>query len=223
MKKLFFILIVLLFASNCLFAIKYDLETLYKNSVPSVVSILSNKASIGTGFFINKSKILTAYHVVEDLILLKKKIMIELYQKKIIKGRAITIFKKHDIALIEIEKQEDISPLKIKFQKEFNIGTQVILIGQGGYLRENLLGNWSFSTGYISQYDRELIIDLYSPPFTDLIQLDIKGVPGLSGSPIINTSGEVIGILQFGIPGSYSWGTTLYVIKDYIKRFIEYK
>ncbi len=157
----------------------------------------------GSGFIVDSSGlVLTNKHVIQDK---------DAYYKAVIGSD------KHDIEIIGIDPLSDIAILKIKnppenllalklgTSKNIKLGTAVIAIG-------NALGEFqnSVSTGIVSGLSRFLsaITDMegHQQRLRGLIQTDAAINPGNSGGPLINLSGEVIGINSAIVFGAQNIG-----------------
>lgn len=187
-KKIFTIFIIL-FAfvqvSICQ-ARFYDEEELininvYEKITPSIVTIdaqLSDGISSGTGCIITSNGvILTSSHVIED----SKDIDITTNSGKVYKATVLSILgKNNDLALLKINAKETLSVIKLGDSEDIKVGQKVLAIG-------NPFGfSGTLTQGIVSRID-------YSK---NKIQTDAAINPGNSGGPILNSSGEVIGISQ---------------------------
>jgi serine protease Do len=158
---------------------------------PSVVGIIGNTTAeegsseglaLGTGIVIKSGgEILTNAHVVEDM----TRIAVVLSDGSGYDARIKYIDKATDLAVIKIDK---IGLLPAKFGKasDIIIGKTAIAIGTPlSFQNRN-----SASVGVISGLNRS-IDGFYE---YKLIQTDVAINPGNSGGPLVNLSGEVIGI-----------------------------
>ena len=168
----------------------------YAANVDSVVSInVSSKstnyfgqtvenAASGSGFIITQDGyIVTNYHVVEGASSTKVTLYNgETYDAKIIGGD-----EEYDIAVIKIDVT-DLTPVVLGDSSKLAIGETVAAIG-------NPLGELTFSMsqGIVSCTDRAINVD--GTPF-NMIQVDCSINPGNSGGPLVNTYGEVVGIVS---------------------------
>lgn len=158
---------------------------------PSVVGIIGNtkadKSSVeglalGTGIVIKSGgEILTNAHVVEDM----TRIAVVLSDGSGYDARIKYIDKSTDLAVIKIDKI-GLVPARFGKASDIIIGKTVIAIGTPlSFQNRN-----SASVGVISGLNRS-IDGFYQ---YKLIQTDVAINPGNSGGPLVNTSGEVIGV-----------------------------
>lgn len=141
--------------------------------------------SLGSGFIIsNDGYIVTNNHVVEK----SDKISVNLqgedgkansYDAKIIGTDPDT-----DLALIKIEPKADLTALAFGDSDKLEVGEWVIAIGNPFGL------DHSVTAGIISAKGR----NIQAGPFDSFLQTDASINPGNSGGPLLNQSGEVIGI-----------------------------
>lgn len=139
----------------------------------------------GSGFMIDtKGHIVTNYHVIENF----KKLEVTLYDKSKLDAKVVGVDPVNDIAVLKIDcPREKCRPLKLGTSKGLKVGQKVLAIGNPFGLERTL------TTGIISSLGRALqtreghIMD-------DLIQTDAAINPGNSGGPLLNSSGEVIGV-----------------------------
>ena len=137
--------------------------------------------ALGTGFIIDKDGyILTNNHVVEK----SDDIKVKLANDKEFKAKIIGKDPKTDLALIKIDPDKSLVPLPLGNSDDLEVGDWVIAIGNPFGL-----GN-TVTTGIVSAKFRNIGAGSYD----NFIQTDASINPGNSGGPLLNTSGEVIGI-----------------------------
>jgi serine protease Do len=137
--------------------------------------------SLGTGFIIDKDGfILTNNHVVEKA----DEIKVKFSDEKEMIAKVIGRDPKTDIALIKVESDKSFTPLPMGDSDKLDVGEWVVAIGNPFGL-----GN-TVTAGIVSAKYRHLGAGSYD----NFIQTDASINPGNSGGPLLNTSGEVIGI-----------------------------
>jgi S1-C subfamily serine protease len=141
--------------------------------------------STGTGFVIDgRGSILTNAHVVEGA----QRVRVRFGDEKLVEAEVKGRDRSTDIALLEVDPDGlDLEPLKLGRSADVNVGDPTVAIGNPFGLDRTL------TTGVISAKQRQ--IDAPNG-FTirDVLQTDAAINPGNSGGPLINASGEVIGI-----------------------------
>jgi serine protease Do len=153
----------------------------YEKASPCVVSILADikdGASSGSGIIIDPAGIiLTSSHVVGKA----KQINVAMASGKRYSGEIIAITGKNDdLALIKITPPYKLPFAQLGDSTRIRVGQKVLAIGNPfGFER-------TLTTGIVSRidYDRQRI------------QTDAAINPGSSGGPLLNSTGEVIGINQ---------------------------
>lgn len=155
--------------------------TVYEKINPAIVSIdakIAKGVSSGTGCVIDsRGTILTSSHV----ILNSNEIFVtisngEKYKAKVINNPELN----SDIALLKIDTQKPLKTITFGDSKNIKVGQKVLAIG-------NPFGfNGTLTQGIVSRIDYK----------RNKIQTDAAINPGSSGGPLLNTSGEVIGINQ---------------------------
>ena len=174
--------------SNCDFAYSGNYEpdeqiniTVYERINPAIVSIdaqTSDGISSGTGCIVSgDGLILTGSHVVDG----GKTIDVTLYNGQVYKAVIISkMGKNKDLALLKISPKTTLRTIKFGDSQDIKVGQKVLAIG-------NPFGfTGTLTQGIISRID-------YSK---NKIQTDAAINPGCSGGPLLNSSGEVIGINQ---------------------------
>ncbi|MFN8670712.1 MAG: DegQ family serine endoprotease [Candidatus Sericytochromatia bacterium] len=137
---------------------------------------------LGSGIIVDSSGlILTNNHVVEGA----SEIKVTLSDKRKFKAKIIGTDPKSDVAVIKLEKADNLPVAKLGDSTKMEIGEFVLAIG-------NPLGLTSTVTsGIISAKGRA---DVGVADFEDFIQTDAAINPGNSGGALVNLNGEVIGI-----------------------------
>jgi S1-C subfamily serine protease len=178
----------------------YDAEeqnniAIYKRVLPSVVNITSTalvfdffygnvpQQGQGSGFILDKSgHILTNFHVVDGA---NRGIEVMLYNKRRYPARVVGVDKVHDLALLQIDAPE-LQPVTLADSSQLNVGQKVYAIGNPFGLSGTMTRGIISSIRSIRSQD--------GAPIEDAIQTDAAINPGNSGGPLLNSSGEVIGI-----------------------------
>jgi len=137
--------------------------------------------SLGSGFIISEEGyIVTNNHVVENA----DKIKVKLSNGREFEATIVGRDPKTDIALLKAEDLEHIKILKIGDSDEIKVGQWVVAIGSPFGLEHTV------TAGIVSAKGRVI----GSGPYDDFIQTDASINPGNSGGPLVNMSGEVVGI-----------------------------
>jgi serine protease Do len=137
--------------------------------------------SLGSGFIMDKEGyIVTNNHVVAEADEIKVKLSNGKEYDAVVVGRDT----KTDVALIKIKDAGDLTPLPLGNSEALKVGTWVIAIGSPFGLEQTV------TQGIVSAKGRSI----GAGPYDDFIQTDASINPGNSGGPLLNLSGEVIGI-----------------------------
>lgn len=165
---------------------------IYESSNKSVVFISStiNQSNgniinnTGSGIILSKKgEILTNYHVVEN----GDNIIVTLEDQSSYKATIIGLDKVDDIALLSIDVDEDLSPIKLGRSASLKIGQKVLAIGNPfGYDRTLTTGIISGLNRVVQTSDKNLVVGM--------IQTDASINPGNSGGPLLDGHGEMIGM-----------------------------
>ena len=167
-----------------------SISSLVERVLPSVVNIAvrtddsSDSGGIGSGvLFTEDGYIITNNHVAGNAI----EMLVTLsdgsnYPAELVGTSEIT-----DIAVIKIDA-ENLSPAIFASIEDQKVGEIVIAIGSPFGIQQTI------TLGIISGKGRNIPVTSDALPIVDLIQTDTAINPGNSGGPLINTSGEVIGI-----------------------------
>jgi S1-C subfamily serine protease len=178
----------------------YDAEeqnniAVYKRVSPSVVNITSTalvfdffygtvpQQGQGSGFILDKAgHILTNFHVVAGA---NRGIEVQLSDKRKFAARVIGTDKTHDLALLQIDAP-NLQPVVLADSSQLSVGQKVYAIGNPFGL------SGTMTRGIISAI--RPIKNEGGAKIEDAIQTDAAINPGNSGGPLLNSSGEVIGI-----------------------------
>jgi S1-C subfamily serine protease len=167
---------------------------------PSVVSIHGSSdtdMSSGTGLIVaGDGAVLTNYHVVRGL----GRIQVTLSSSDRYDAVLVGQDEPTDLALLRIEGVSGLMPASFGDSDGLRVAEEVLAIG-------NAFGfGWTVTRGIVSSlhrsgdglvegHDLRRRRSLGGPdPYTDYIQTDAAINPGNSGGPIVNASGEVVGI-----------------------------
>lgn len=170
---------------------------IYAATVNSVVSINTTSqaginifgqpvqaASSGSGFILSSDGyILTNYHVVQKA----STVEVTTYSGDVFPAQVIGGDPDYDIAVLKVSAS-GLQSASLGDSDTLNVGDRVLAIG-------NPLGELTFSMsgGMVSSVNRA--INVSGTPF-HMIQTDTSINPGNSGGPLLNTSGEVVGIVS---------------------------
>lgn len=225
--KVFFIFLVLTFPvfgndSRLLEVEKKTIE-LYRKSLPSVVNVSNRQvardffngdvevpAGAGSGFVWDLAgHIVTNFHVVQG----GSSFVVTFHNDpKQYKAKLVGTEPKKDIAVLKlIELPKALSPITVGVSKDLLVGQMTLAIGSPFGLDHTL------TTGVVSALGRK-IDGIGGVKIHDMIQTDAAINMGNSGGPLMNSSGELIGMntIIFSTSGS-SAGLGFAVPVDTIK------
>lgn len=173
--------------------------SLFEKATPSVVFITTSdvrrdyfsrsfkeyKSGSGSGFiWDSKGHIITNYHVIKGA----DKAMITLSDQTSYPAKLVGIAPSKDLAVLKIDApREKLRPLRTGTSYDLKVGQSVYAIGNPFGLDQTL------TTGIVSALGRE-INSVQGLPIRDVIQTDAAINPGNSGGPLLNSSGELIGV-----------------------------
>lgn len=164
---------------------------------PASTTPEARREGVGTGFVIDElGHILTANHVVEG----NGSIVVILAGGHVAAARVVGTSSEFDLALLRIDVGRHLlNPLRLGDSSVLQIGQKVMAIGNGLGLHNSL------SVGVVSALDRTL----RGAPLAleaSFIQTDAAINPGNSGGPLLNSSGEVVGINDALVSNAQSVG-----------------
>lgn len=176
----------------------------------------------GTGFVYkiegDFAYIMTNQHVVEGA----NKITLITYKDEEIEGEVLGGDSYVDIAIIKIKKYDGIKSLQLGNSENAKLGDLVFAIGSPlGYEYRG-----SVSTGHLAGKDRLVSVSTDSNISSSdwvmkVLQTDAAINPGNSGGPLMNTNGEVIGVISMKLVQTEVEGMGFAIPIEYINSKIE--
>ena len=172
---------------------------LFENSAPSVAFITTSQLrqdywtrnvmeipqGSGSGFVWDKDgHVITNYHVIQGA----DKAQVTLADRTTWDATLVGAAPEKDLAVLKIEAPKaTLRPIPVGSSENLLVGQSVLAIGNPFGLDQTL------TTGIISALGRE-IKSVSGTPIRDVIQTDAAINPGNSGGPLLNSSGELIGV-----------------------------
>lgn len=186
-KQLILIITIILLSSGCVIAQpNYAPDeqiniSVYEKISPAIVAIeaqVPDGVSAGTGCIVTSDGlILTGSHVVEK----STSIDVTTYNGQTYRAKFVAqMGKNKDLALIKIEPKKPLQIVSFGDSEEVKVGQKVLTIGNPFGFSNTL------TQGIISRIDY----------VKNRFQTDAAINPGCSGGPLLNSTGEVIGISQ---------------------------
>ncbi len=138
----------------------------------------------GTGFFLSEDGyILTNNHIVENAVDVK----ITVLQGQDYKAKIIGTDPRSDLALLKVEAN-GLPFIQFGDSEKLKVGEWVLAVGNPYGLEHTV------TSGIVSAKGRQLGLGGNVPEYQDFIQTDAAINRGNSGGPLVNMSGEVVGI-----------------------------
>ncbi|MGH8774221.1 MAG: trypsin-like peptidase domain-containing protein [Jiangellaceae bacterium] len=170
-----------------------SVEDVAAEVLPSVVSIsvTSNVGSgTGTGVIISSDgQILTNNHVVQG----GSELLVTFHDGTTARAEVVGTDPMTDLAVIQADDVSGLTAAELGSSSDLDVGQQVVAIGSPFGL------DGTVTTGIVSALHRPVSAgdrqpDGNSPTVIDAIQTDAPINPGNSGGPLVNMSGQVVGI-----------------------------
>jgi Do/DeqQ family serine protease len=140
------------------------------------------QSGLGSGVIIDKrGYVLTNFHVIKG----GDAVTLRLSSKQDVRGRVVGTDPKTDLAVIQFEAPADVAVATLGNSDSLRVGEWAIAIGNPFGLDQTV------TVGVISATGRA---DVGIATYENFIQTDASINPGNSGGPLVNLSGEVIGI-----------------------------
>ncbi|KAF6997691.1 hypothetical protein CFC21_013893 [Triticum aestivum] len=173
---------------------------LFKDNTPSVVyitnlavrqdaftlDVLEVPQGSGSGFVWDKlGHIVTNFHVIRGA----SDLRVTLADQSVYEAQVVGFDQDKDVAVLSIEAPKDkLRPLPVGVSADLLVGQKVYAIGNPFGLDHTL------TTGVISGLRREISSAATGRPIQDVIQTDAAINPGNSGGPLLDSSGNLIGV-----------------------------
>jgi S1-C subfamily serine protease len=190
-------------------------------SFSSEEGIIDQSNNIGTGFIVDSNGIIvTNQHVVSDLEADYKVITSEGQEYEVVE---IERDNTNDIAVLKIDATE-LPTLTLGNSEAVVVGQTVIAIGTplGEYVG-------SVTSGIVSGLDRDVVASTgwfgsTAKTYENVIQTDAAVNPGNSGGPLLNTSGEVIGVNFATTSGAdnIAFALPINIVKERVEEYRAY-
>lgn len=166
-----------------------DFSKISQQSLPSVVSVLTNIGQ-GSGAIISSDgQIVTNYHVIDGA----KTISVVTYDKTIYKVDVLGYDDLVDIAVLKIRANETFDELKMGDSSNVEAGQGVVALGNPYGL------DFTVTQGIISAIRK-------GSNNLEYLQIDVPINPGNSGGPLIDATGSIIGIVTSRVQGAEGLG-----------------
>ena len=165
-----------------------DATQVYEKTSQATVRISNGEGVVGSGFiYDNEVHVVTAYHVIEPL----SEIYVILPDGRVYTAAVNGSCPYSDVAVLTLDGKLDVEPVTLADSAKVQIGEPVAVIGNPFDLEETI------TTGIISQVNRQAEIEYNTQTrwVSNLIQLDAAVNYGNSGCPLLNSEGEVIGLV----------------------------
>lgn len=200
------LLAVLIFSLSCTAAVagnprETPLVLALRKAKLAVVNIHSKKNAPGNNIIFNRGKprkingmgtgiiidgrgyIATNHHVVDGV----ESLRVTFYDGSTYSARVISTDRRHDLAVIKITSSKKLPVMKMGTSSDLMLGESVFAVGNAfGY-------EHTVTSGIVSALSRDVKVNA-KQSYDGVIQTDASINPGNSGGPLINMSGEVIGI-----------------------------
>ena len=190
-------MIVAIVLATCISAsaLNFNVEEVYNS-----VFVIYSENSMGSGFAIGENCIITNAHVIDD----RNNIIVKSYDGQNYEGFVVDINTEIDIAILCID---NVTLTPIALTTNINIGDDVYAIGAPNSM------SYTLTKGVVSSKERKIGQNIY-------IQPDAAINEGNSGGPLLNESGNVIGINTLKLMDSEGIGLSIPagVITEYIKK-----
>ncbi|MBI5482539.1 MAG: trypsin-like peptidase domain-containing protein [Deltaproteobacteria bacterium] len=144
------------------------------------------KKSLGTGFLVDEDgMVLTNNHVIANADV----IMVQTHDKREFRAKLVGRDEKTDVALLRIERT-GITPLRLGDSDAAEVGEWVVAVGEPFGLSHTVTAGIVSAKGR----DDDEMQGFGREGYWNFIQTDASINPGNSGGPLVNLSGEVIGM-----------------------------
>lgn len=188
---------------------------LAQSSRPAIVQIRvsgpdnnQNQGSRGSGFFIDpEGYIVTAQHVIDKA----KEIEVRTAEGQRLAARLVVADSQLDLALLKIQSEREQPVLSLGDSERIQVGDLAVVFSYP-FGRES-----SMSLGIISRAGRTYP----DSAGYDFIQTDAGAYPGVSGGPLLNSQGHVIGMITMASErGNLGFALPINLLKRMLPRLV---
>lgn len=186
-------------------------------SGPRVQTIPEQRAS-GSGALVSEDGyIVTNNHVVEGA----DEVTVTLANRKTYKGTVVGTDPSTDLAVVKIDAGKNLPYMVWGNSDDVKLGQWVLAIGYP------LTLDVTVTAGIVSAKARSIGINKSKSPVESFIQTDAAVNPGNSGGPLVNTTGELIGINSAiasptGSYAGYSYAIPVNIVRKTVGDLIKY-
>ncbi len=182
----------------------------YQGVSQATVGITDGDRLAGSGFVYTSAHVVTAHHVVENL----TEIYVVFPDGRVSAATVAGTSRYSDVAVLALEEEMDIEPLVMADSAMVKVGDPVFTIGSPFSLSETL------TSGIVSHTNRFVSIeyDSQTRAVANIIQFDAAANSGNSGCPLLNSKGEVIGLVTARIKPEEGDGINYAVSSNKVKR-----
>ena len=182
-------------------------DAVYQKLRDATVGISNGETTVGSGFVLDTlGHVVTAQHVVEGL----STIYVVLSDGRSSKATVVGSSEYSDIAVLKLDEDLVVALSTLADSAMVRIGEPVVTIGTPFDMKVTL------TSGIISQINRRTH---YSGKWVaSIIQFDAAVNPGNSGGPLMNSEGEVIGMVVAGVKPSVGGGINYAVSSNKVER-----
>jgi hypothetical protein len=197
-----------------------------KKSIARVTAVKTGNAEAGTGFaFVEPDRLITAYHLVVGA----DKVLVRFDSGSAPStARILKVHKRADLALLRLPDGAGAEPMPLGSAPAR--GSQVLCIGYHygagemdsvSQLKIREIGGSKLEE-MLSDENKRIIEELGFPdPKLDMLNVEGAFTPGLSGSPVFDTSGRVVGVVEGGVErgaGGISWAVPITEVKALLRQ-----
>ncbi len=175
----------------------------------------------GSGFVIDKQgHILTNFHVVHESDANRVSVQVKLFDGSAHEARIVGADATNDVAVLSIRvPPEKLFPLRLGDSSEVMVGQKILALGNPFGLERTL------TSGIVSSLDRSIKAK-NGRTIKGIIQTDAAINPGNSGGPLLNSSGQVIGmntaiVSHVGQSAGISFAVPINSISRILRQLIE--
>jgi len=185
----------------------------YQRVSQATVRVSNGETLIGSGFiFDTDSHVITAHHVIENM----STIYVVLPDGRLSRASVVGSCERSDVAVLTLQDRLVVEPLTLADSALVSIGEPVATIGNPFDMTETL------TTGVVSHTGRYINVDYESGTraVANLIQFYAPANPGNSGCPLVNSAGDVIGLVIARVLAERGDGINYAVSSNKISRVV---